>query len=89
MYVNGGAAPSISWSSIPTSTWTHVHLETDVEIRDPMTIMALAIEEQVEDGQDFAGNLKGQLAEVYLWSRPLQVLFAPSIVLPSSQIPAI
>lgn len=68
LHVNG-AASAVQWSSVLEEQWVHLHMETlpSSPLDLGLTLMASA----EATGSQFAGNLKGLLSEVYLWSRPL------------------
>eukprot|EP00959_Pyramimonas_sp_CCMP1952_P445854 9334623-Pyramimonas_sp.AAC.1 len=68
MYVDG----ALSWS-LPTNRWAHLHLEAGVPFAARLTLMG---QSQLGDsttpaGTGFKGNLKGKVAEVYVWNRQL------------------
>ncbi|KAK3236249.1 hypothetical protein CYMTET_53608 [Cymbomonas tetramitiformis] len=66
LLINGAGAP-IEWASLPTDAWTHINLETENSFEDNLNFMAKHSEHEVVQG-----NLKGKLAEIFLWARSLE-----------------
>eukprot|EP00854_Cymbomonas_tetramitiformis_P022853 gene22853-27620_t len=69
LYVDGNAT-NMTWGSVPDDAWTHVHLQSNHSFDDDVTFMARVVAGDHIDGSTI-GELKGRLAEIYLWSLQL------------------
>jgi hypothetical protein len=65
LYVDLAVSP-LRWDQLPRDRWAHVHLEASAEFDDDVTVMGR------NGATDFtSGFMKGRVADVALWSRPL------------------
>eukprot|EP00854_Cymbomonas_tetramitiformis_P007687 gene7687-9150_t len=61
-----GVSMEVSFESLPIGVWTHLHFEAHHAFSDDLNFMSHVVEGDVDY---HVGNLKGLLAEVYLWDR--------------------
>ena len=52
---------------LPSSRWVHVHAELGESVATQFNLLGA----RGARGEEFRGNLKGCLGEVYLWTRTL------------------
>jgi hypothetical protein len=56
-----------SFYSLPSETWLHLHLQAEAPFDSHFRLMASA----AATGNSFAGNVRGRVAAVCVWTRAL------------------